>query len=134
MLARWLTIWFLLFAPVGLGVELSADFCRLVHDWRMGRYNFYDMCLRYPGNFCLGIANEGQGMCRSGGLRSCDGISNTGQALCELAGARPCSFVKNTSQGICVVLEGTQCLQRNDREDLGWIRRLEAACEPPRRY
>jgi len=126
MVRAWIILLALSFPA--LAAELSVPFCRLAQRWRTGHFHFQELCDRYPGNFCLGLHAEGQAICREGGGRYCDTVTSTGQALCLVGDAAACILVKNTAQGICLVLGGNQCLQRPNREENLWVRKLEAAC------
>ncbi len=108
--------------------KLTVDFCRIVHDWQRNRFTFQELCSKYPGNFCLGLASEGQAICIAGNGRYCANIMNTGQGLCVIGDGAFCSAVQNIAQGLCSVLQGDQCMQRPDTENFLWIRRIEDAC------
>lgn len=125
---KWL---FLLFvSQIALAqTQLTVDFCRVMNDWKKNRFTFQELCSQHPGNFCLGLAAEGQAICLAGNGRFCTNVQNTGQGICNIGGGSFCSSVQNTAQGICTVLQGTQCLQRPDTEIFLWQRKLEDACK-----
>lgn len=110
--------------------KLTVDFCRVMNDWRKGRFTFQELCASNPGNFCLGLAAEGQAICLAGKGRFCSNVQNTGQGICLISEGTYCSSVQNIAQGICLALGGDQCFQRPDTENFLWIRKLEDACRP----